>query len=109
MKPCSYCGRNNEDSAIGCAECGTKLDAPSNFEGKSVLYNPGAWVCLIAAIIVLQGLIRLEFTPHDPSLGEGDYKRVSAAFYFWLSMGVGFVLLGYGLYLMRRNANERKG
>jgi hypothetical protein len=90
-------------------ECGTSLDAPDTRKGKSVLCSPGGWVCLLAAIVVLQGLLRLEFTPYDPSLGEGDYKRVSAALYFWLSLGVGLVLLGYGFYLIRRKANDQTG
>jgi hypothetical protein len=109
MKSCPYCGHKNEDSAISCAECGTNLDAPSSPKAKSVLCSPGGWVCLIAAILALQGLIRLEFTPYDPSLGEGDYKRVSAALYFWLSLGVSLVLFGYGFYLIRRKANEQTG
>ncbi len=27
MKPCSYCGRENQDEAISCRECGTELVA----------------------------------------------------------------------------------
>jgi hypothetical protein len=25
MKPCSYCGRENEDEAVFCGECGTEI------------------------------------------------------------------------------------
>ena len=109
MRPCPYCGRQNEDSATLCTECGTSLDRQGNPKGKSLLCSPGGWVCLVAGIVVLQGLFRLELTPYDPALGEGDYKRVSAALYFWLSLGVGFVLFGYGFYLLRRKANEQTG
>ncbi len=109
MNPCPYCGRENKDAAAHCTECGNSLVAPATRKARSVLCSPGGWVCLIAAIVVLQGLLRLGFTPYDPSLGEGDYKRVSAALYFWLSLGVGLVLFGYGFYLLRRRANEHKG
>ncbi len=112
MKSCFYCGRQSEDSAANCMECGTRLDASrgnQNRKRKALLSSPGGWVCLIAVALVLQGVFRLEFTPHDTNLGEGDYKRVSAALYFWLSLGGGFVLLGYGFYLMRRRANEKVG
>lgn len=109
MKSCNYCGRQNEDSVASCTECGTSLDAQGSRESKSVLCSLGGCVCLVAAIVVLQGLLRLGFTPYDPSLGEGDYKRVSAALYFWLSLGVGLVLFGYGFYLIRRKSNEQKG
>jgi len=111
MRSCFYCGRQNEDSAANCMGCGTRLDAPSVTQNRkrAVLSSPGGWVCLIAVVLVLQGVLRLEFTPHDPNLGEGDYKRVSAALHFWLSLCGGLVLLGYGFYLMRRRANEIVG
>jgi hypothetical protein len=110
MNPCTYCGRQNADSAFRCTGCGTELGGASNGEQsatKSGLCSPGGWVCLIAAIVVLQGWVRLGFTPHDPSLGEGDYKRVEAALYFWLSLGIGLVLFAYGVHLVRKRANEK--
>jgi len=50
--------------------------------------------------------MRFAATPHDPNLGEGDHKRVEAAFYLWLSLGIGFVLFAYGFYLRRRQIHE---
>ena len=110
MKPCSYCGRQSADSASRCTDCGTELsgaDTGQQSDTKSVLRSPGGWVCLIAAILVLQGFVRLDFTPYDPSLGEGDYKRVEASLYFWLSLGIGLVLFAYGVHLLRKRAKEQ--
>jgi hypothetical protein len=53
-------------------------------------------------LVIVQAFIRLELTPYDPSLGEGDYQRVAAVFYLWLSLGIGGVLFGYGLYLIKK-------
>ena len=112
MKPCPYCGRLNEDSAVRCTECGTSLNDPDDAHGpkrKSLLCIPGGWVCLVAGVVILQGLIRLDFTPYDPNLGEGDYKSVEAAFYFWLSLGIGLVLFGYGFYLLKKGTDAHTG
>lgn len=110
MKSCSYCGRQNPDSADKCFGCGSILNALETSQGKTrgMLCSPGGWVCLAAAIIILQGLVRVAFTPDDPRLGEGDYKRVTAAFYFWLSLAIGLVVFGYGFYLLRKAANPHQ-
>ena len=49
-----------------------------------------------------QAVIHLGRTPYDPSLGEGNYERVEAAFYLWFSLGTGIVLLAYAHYLAKR-------
>lgn len=109
MKPCSYCGHQNAESCSRCTDCGSELDsadAGQQSKTKSVLRSPGGWVCLIAGLVMLQGLVRLDLTPYDPTQGEGDYRRVEAALYFWLSLGVGLVLFAYGVHLLRRKAKK---
>ncbi|MBE0542457.1 MAG: hypothetical protein IH623_13940 [Verrucomicrobia bacterium] len=109
MKSCHYCGRENDDATVRCVECGTELEIPNAESGpkpKSLLRTPGSLVWLLALIVFAQGMIRLALTPHDPSLGEGDHKRVEAAFYFWLSLGVSIVFFAYGFYLRKRDTNE---
>ena len=43
MKPCSYCGRENQDDAISCQECGTELVAPTT-DVKSAERHSSGWV-----------------------------------------------------------------
>jgi len=105
MKSCGYCGRENDDAAVRCAECGTEIEPPQSVPDpkyKSPLRRPSSLVWLVAFIVVVQGMIRLASTPYNPSLGEGDHKRVEAAFYLWLSLGVGGILFAFGFYLRVR-------
>ena len=105
MKPCHYCGHHNDDAALRCAECDTALSILESAPGskrRNLLGTPGNWVGLLALLVIVQAFIRLELTPYDPSLGEGDYQRVAAVFYLWLSLGIGGVLFGYGLYLIKK-------
>ena len=109
MKSCGYCGRENDDAAVRCTECGTEIETPQSVpdpKHKSLLRRPSGLVWLFAFIIVLQGIIRLASTPYDPSLGEGDYKRVEAASYLWSSLGVGTILFAIGFYLRSREKDE---
>ena len=112
MKSCQFCGRHNEDVAVYCVGCGTPVNAAGaapGFRSRGMLRWPSGWVRIFAFVAILHGFARLAFTSYDPSLGEGDYKRVGAAFWFWLSLGIGLVLFGYGCYLMKKETNERKG
>jgi hypothetical protein len=43
MKPCSYCGRENQDEAISCRECGTELVAPTS-TAKPAEPDPIGWL-----------------------------------------------------------------
>jgi len=109
MKSCGYCGRENDDAAVCCTECGTEIETPRsvpNTKHKSLLRRPSILVWLIAFIVVVQGMIRLTSVPYDPSLGEGDYKRVEAAFYLWSSLGVGGILFAFGFYLRSREKKD---
>ncbi len=94
---------------MACAECGTSLQMPNSAQGRkgrALLCSPGGWVCVVAGIVALQGLLRLAFTPYDAALGEGNHERATAAMYCWLSLAIGLVLFAYGFYLLRRKADE---
>jgi hypothetical protein len=106
MRPCHYCGHENDDVAVHCVGCGTEIQPQQDVVGTNswkYLKGPGPWVWVIAVVVVAQGIARLTLTPYDPSQGEGDYKRVEAAFYLWLSLGVGAVLFAYGCYLVKKH------
>ena len=50
MKHCSYCGRENEDTAVACRECGTEFKAPeSEREGEAHLKDPAESLLPLAA------------------------------------------------------------
>src|SRR5262245_18979420 len=46
MKPCSYCGRESQDIAISCRECGTVFVEPDNLESddKPAEANESSWI-----------------------------------------------------------------
>jgi hypothetical protein len=77
--------------------------------GAAAWRAPGVWVCVLAILVALHGMIHLTLTPYDPGLGEGDYNRVEAAFYFQLSVGVGAILFAYGCCLLWKHKRERAG
>ena len=37
MKPCSYCGRENDDATQSCTGCGTDLDAPATVSVRQLI------------------------------------------------------------------------
>ena len=44
MKTCTYCGRENTDEAVACAECGTDQFKAAGADGGPVGEPPGEWV-----------------------------------------------------------------
>jgi len=40
MKNCPYCGRENDDAAVGCSECGTEFELPHLREVDPQLQDP---------------------------------------------------------------------
>jgi putative copper export protein len=73
---------------------------------KSLLRRPSGWIWLFALIAIVQAAIRLVLTPSEPD-PEGGYRRVDAAFYLWLSLGIGLVLFAYGHYLRTKEIDEQ--
>ena len=108
MRACTYCGRENEESAIQCRECGTQMQPTQDLRTqpsptlKAWLLHPAHLAWLAAGITLVQALVRLSMTPYHPSLGEGDVDRLSAAFYLWKSAAVSTALVALGLYLRSR-------
>jgi len=50
MKKCSYCGRENEDAATVCGECGTEFKAPEmSPEEEAKLKDPAEALVTVAA------------------------------------------------------------
>jgi uncharacterized membrane protein YvbJ len=115
MKTCSYCGRENEEGAEWCHECGTELRPSAashltfDFEIKAFLRQPAHIAWLAAGIVLVQGFVRLTLTPHDASLGDGYVERVQAAIWLWGSTGIATVLVCLGLYLRSRRKGHDRG
>lgn len=108
MKVCSYCGRENEEKAIACRECGTEnasdtVRAPGATRIRLLLSRPANTLGLAAAIVLFQGAIRLGLTPNDPTLGEGDVKHLEAVFWLWGSLGLSAVLAACALHLRNKS------
>ena len=86
MKKCSYCGRENEDGAAYCRECGTpaveKIEDPGQTNPKlSIFAKASAMVGCVAAGTAL--VISLQFF----AVGRGDSVRAMgwAAYVFMLA------------------------
>jgi hypothetical protein len=69
MKKCAYCGRENDDAAAHCRECGTEFAAPSVEPGPSAPRD-GTWLEWVkyllryVAVALLIGLLDiLSFGP----------------------------------------------
>ena len=111
MRSCPYCGRDNQQSAAQCHECGTELNAPVVSQSevgpswRALVRQPAYLAWLAAVVVLLQAFIRLGLSPYDPRLGEGNVERVEAATWMWGSIAVAVVLASLGWYLRSR----RKG
>jgi len=106
MRTCSYCGRENENAAVACRECGTEItpvrismEESTSLNLKTLLRQPANLAWIAAVLVFVQVAIRLSSTPYDSSLGEGDVDHLNAWFYFWGSVAVTTVLFSLGLYL----------
>jgi hypothetical protein len=112
MRPCSYCGRENEQIAAQCHECGTELQPtiiPESSVGPSFLASlrqPAHIAWLAAALIFVQASVQFGFSPYDPSLGDGNIERVEATIWFWKSFVVSIVLISLGRYLRSNGTDE---
>ena len=47
MKNCSYCGRENEDAAVGCSECGTEFESSTEPEVDPQLLDPALSLVIV--------------------------------------------------------------
>ena len=59
MKKCSYCGRQNEDTAVRCSECGTEIVSLSppevdarQSDSASVLVSVGSFATISQASLL---------------------------------------------------------
>src|SRR5262245_9150422 len=104
MKSCRYCGRENEDTTARCAGCATEMHAvppPSDIVPrlKRYLRDPVHVVWTIAALVILQGLVRWGAVSLEPIVGDANPERVDAMVYLFVSAGIASVLIGVGMYL----------
>jgi len=110
MKACAYCGRENDENAVQCVECGTEICPFESVPGpkcQSPLYRQDCILWLLALAVAVQAAVRVALTPSDPGPADGDYKRVEAAFYLWLCLAIAIVLFGYGYgYYLRSKATD---
>jgi hypothetical protein len=54
MKHCSYCGHDNEDTALTCAGCGETLDLPEPPSTEGELADPALSPVVVASFSSLQ-------------------------------------------------------
>ena len=47
MKNCSYCGRENDDAAVGCSECGTEFNSLPAPETDPQLEDPAQSLVIV--------------------------------------------------------------
>jgi hypothetical protein len=73
MKPCGYCGRENDDTAMRCMECGTPFtaEAPGKFSINKLL-KVGAWICLLFGIYIAGVVVMIFVTGHAKTNSTGD-------------------------------------
>src|SRR6266480_3260107 len=94
MKKCEYCGRENEDIALNCGECGTEFDTVALPEGGQAKGEPGVSLVTVATFpntvdgelfkMHLQGAgieacAPEEFSPLEPVTVRVAAKDVEAA------------------------------
>jgi hypothetical protein len=86
MKECAYCGRENDDAAVGCRECGTTefigdktLRCPDNARRGWAVYGVGWAIFLLSA---LAGL----------SSKSSSSSSNGALWPFWLLLGILFMM-----------------
>jgi hypothetical protein len=105
MKPCSYCGRQNDEDAVECKECGAALHEPS--DGPSALVSirhrilelarritkkqKRVMLCLGALLAAIAVYIASGYL-HRPQLSEAEVIRVADA----AAEAEGFRLNEYG-------------
>lgn len=54
MKKCSYCGRENQDEALACCECGNQFDDVPKTETDARLSDPALTPVVVAGFSSLQ-------------------------------------------------------
>jgi hypothetical protein len=54
MKKCSYCGRENQDEALACCECGNEFDVVPEAETDPRLLDPALTPVVVAKFSSLQ-------------------------------------------------------
>jgi len=54
MKKCAYCGCPNEDTAVGCAECGEQFERSSSLEPEPQSLDPALSPVIVAQFSSLQ-------------------------------------------------------
>jgi len=73
MKPCPYCGRENEDTALSCFECGSSFaEAPADVTGPIFPRVGLTWiVCALVLVALLVGYSEWlkRHPPSRPTLG----------------------------------------
>src|SRR4051812_173169 len=104
MKTCTYCGRENEDTAVQCSGCGTDIQTPLETRKTPKLRTWQNILWVLSIVSLVQAWIRLAATPYDPSLGDGGVGHMDAVIYLWESAGVStvFASLDFILRLQRK-------
>ena len=80
MKKCAYCGRENEDGAVACCECGEEFETPSSAEPEPQALDPELSPIIVARFNSLQqaSLLagRLEAAGIESSIPEEYSEQV---------------------------------
>jgi hypothetical protein len=90
MKKCSYCGRENEDTAAACMECGTEMVQPAHapalpppLPGRPVLSKPEDDHVRLFQRLVLVSLITLGLGYWEMSWGHHFLSSESRTLLEW--------------------------
>ncbi len=92
MKPCSYCGKENEETTLRCGECGTKLQPLKSATGPSALQQvldciatlrrrmtrtqKRVMVGMAVSLICIAGFLASDYW-HRPKMSKADVIRVA--------------------------------